>query len=367
MVKLLMLFGISVCLAYCSQKEILKVRLFDRINIDIPLVIMFVMLTLFCGLRTVYNDTWLYNKMFREAPTLTEFLKTDPGFTDNPLFYGFRNFFKYNIIDNCHVFNLLVSAFTNFSFLRIIKKYSVNFAFSIIVFFGVNLYVDTLGGAKQALAVAVLTYAIEALINKRYIVFSIIVYLAVLIHPYAIFCVILPIFVNKPWTIVTYLTIFGFVFILLTFESSLDVFLSAAESAGKDVAEEEIYDNTGINPLRLLVFAIPTILSFLFHENLDSSYEKDKNIFMNMSILSFLVMSLGIFMAANMFGRSAMYFELGSIILLPWIINQIFDKRTANLVYIIAAVCYVGFFIYDNSGFATDYRALTFVEFIKTL
>ncbi len=367
MVKLLMLFGISVCLAYCSQKEILKVRLFDRINIDIPLVVMFIMLTLFCGLRTDYNDTLAYNHQFVIAPTLSEYLDTNPGLTDNPLFYGFRNFFKYNIIDNCHAFNIFVSAITNFCFLRLIKKYSMNFPFSIIVFFGVNLYIDTLAGAKQCLALAILTFAIDALINKKVLTFYLLVFVAMLIHTYAVFLIILPIFTNKPWTIITYLTIFCFIIILLTFESSLELFLSTAEDAGKNISEEEIYDNTGINPLRLAIFGIPAILSFLFHDNLDSGYVREKNVFMNMSIISFLVMSLGIFMAANMFGRCAIYFELGSIILLPWIIEQIFDKRTSNLIVIIASVCYVGFFVYDNNGFSDGYCALTFVEFLKTL
>ncbi len=367
MIKLLVVLGLSLLLAYCSEKELFKFKLFNVITIDVPLIVLIVMLSLFCGLRTNYNDTWLYNRTFKAAPTLAEYWNTQPEIMDNPLFYGFRSFFKHSIVDNCHAFNIFVSAFSNICFIRFIKKYSSSFTFSILLLFATNLYMDTMGAAKQCFALAILTFAIDALIKKRIVVFYIITFIAMLAHPYAIFVVILPLFVNKPWTIFTYLTIFGFAFILLTFESSIEVFLSVAEDAGKSVASEEIYDNTGINPFRLAVYAVPAILSFIFNDNIEPSYDREKSIFMNMSILSFLVMSLGLFMAANMFGRSAIYFELGIIILMPWIIKKVFSQRTATIVFLLAGICYIGFFMYDNSSFGEVYRAKTFMEFIETL
>ena len=88
---------------------------------------------------------------------------------------------------------------------------------------------------------------------------------------------------------------------------------------------------------------------------------------MNMSILSFLVMSLGIFSAANLCGRSAIYFEIGTILILPWIIDEMFDEESHNAAYLLVGGCYLAFFAYMVKDFSSAYRAMGVVEFIKTL
>ncbi len=367
MLKLLILLGVSMCLAYCSQKGILSIALTSKKKLDIPLITMITMLSLFIGLRRNYNDTYLYRRHYAIAPAVSEYLETDPEFTDNPLFYLTQSIFRHHVSENVNVFFLVIAFFSIASIVCFIRKHSNNFPFSMLIFFSVGLFVDFMGAMKQTLAIAVLTYAVTALMDKKYIKFYAIVLIATLFHAYAIFFVILPLFTKTPWTLFTYITIFGFVFILMTFESSLSAFLSAADSMGKDIAAEEIYDNTGINPLRLAVFAIPPLLSFFFQDNLNDSYTTPKSILMNLSLLSFLVMSLGIFMAANMFGRCAGYFEIGSIIMLPWIIKQVFEERTAKLISIFAGIAYIGFFIYDNSGFSSGYSAISVIDFVKTL
>ena len=367
MLEILPLFCLSLFLAYCSQKNNFILKINENIKIDLAFVFLVIALSVFAGLRTNYNDTWLYKLNFKNAVPLSEYLATDPGFFDNPFFYGFQCFFRHNISNNFNLFCMLVSFFIIFSILRLIKKYSKNFVLSMTIFFALALYYDILGAMKQTIAIAILTYAVDALIKKKTLLYLCIVILATLFHSYAIFYLILIIFINRPWSVTTYITVFAIAVLLLTFESTLDMIMSAAEDAGKNLAEEEMKDNNGISPFRLIVFAIPPILTLLFQDNLNPLYDRSKCILVNMSIISFLIMSLGIFTAANMFGRCAGYFLISSIIILPWIIEEIFDKESVKFASIIVGLCYVGFFYMESLGFDAEYTAMGLGEFFLSL
>ena len=78
MLKLMILLAVSMCLAFCSQKGILVIPVAGRFKIDIPLIVMIVMLSLFTGLRTQFNDTPLYIASFNfiEFNTFFSILET---------------------------------------------------------------------------------------------------------------------------------------------------------------------------------------------------------------------------------------------------------------------------------------------------
>lgn len=365
--EILLPFAVSLLLAYCSQNGIFVTAFTKKRNLDLPLIALIIMLSFFCGLRIDYNDTYLYIYNFKNAISVSEYFSTAPGVFDNPLFYGFQSFFRHHISDNYHLYFLTIGTFTNASMLRFIRKHTTNFVLSVTIFFAIGLYFDTMGAMKQTIAIAILTYAVEALIKRKYLLFYIIVFIAMLFHTYAIFFVILPLFLNRPWTVITYATVIGVVVLLFSFESTLTILMSAAEETGKNLAKEELMDNIGTHPLRLAVFAVPPMLSFFFQEYLNESYDSEKKVMMNMSILSFLVMSMGIFTAANLFGRSAGYFEIGSVIILPWIIEEIFDEQSARFMSIIVGICYLGFFMYLSQGFSDAYASIGIGQFFISL
>lgn len=367
MSEILPILFICIILAYCSQNRLFCVRISEKKTLDLPLVIIIVTLVLFCGLRTNFNDTYLYIHTFKNAQPLTEFLKSEPEIVENPLFYSLVCIFRNNISDNYHLFLLAISVFTNTSIILFIRKFSTNFTLSITIYFSIGLYYDTLGAMKQTLAIAILTYAIRALIKKKYIVFYLIVFIAMLFHTYAIFFAILPLFTRKPWTLFTYITIVSVILLMFSFQSTLDMIMSAAEETGKHISSEELLDNIGINPFRLAVFAVPPLLSFIFQTQLEDKYTREMSVLMNMSIISFLVMFMGIFTAANLFGRCSGYFEIGAIIAVPWLLDKIFEERSVQIASIIVGFCYLAFFNFLSQGFDAEYSYITFSQFIQTL
>ncbi len=364
MLRLMILLAISLALAYCSQNGVLVFNITKKYKLDLPLILMILILAFACGLRTSFNDTEVYLATFKNAETLREFINTSPSWTEYPLFDGYMCFFRHNISANGNAYFVSIALFSLGLTIPFIKRHSDDFMFSIVIFFSLGLYVSHMAAMKQCMAIAVLTLAIEALMKKKILLYYIIVFVAVLFHTYAVFFFVLPFFTSKPWTLPTYLLIGATIFALIFFESAINTFLSAADSAGKYLSKEMVLDNGGINPLRLAVFSVPPLLSFAFQEQLENFYDRKKNILISMSILSFLIMSLGLFSAANLFGRSAIYFELGTIVVLPALIKEIFDRKTARFVSSVATICYLGFFAYSLIGFEAGFRTKTFIQFV---
>ncbi len=367
MLKIMILLAVSMCLAYCSQHGILVVPLTQKRKLDIPLIVMIILLSLVVGLRTSYNDTYIYRVSFNNASTFNEYINSSPGLFDNPLFYAFQSIFRHYISANYHLFFIVIAFFTIASFIRFIHKYSHNFTFSIFLFFAIGLYVFCMAAMKQCLAMAILSYAIDHLINGKYIRYYLLLFLAILFHAFAIVFIVLPLFTQKPWTITTFIVIVGIVAFLFTFESTINSVLSVAEDVGKDINDEQVLDTASINPFRLAVYSIPTIISFVFQELLNNNYSKSKNIFTNMAILSFLIMAIGIFGGANMFGRAAIYFDFGMIIVAPWLIDEIFATESRNLSHIFVGGCYLAFFAYMVKDFSSAYHAISLIDFFQTL
>lgn len=367
MTNLLLIFAAALLLAYCSEHRIMVIGRSNGKCIDIPVIIMIVILSFFCGLRTAFNDTSTYIGGFQNAVTLTEFWENKPNLLGNPLYYWFQSFFRHHISDNYHLFFVVISFFTISCFVRFIRRYSTNFTFSVLLFFCLGLYLSNFAAMKQCIAMAVLTLAIPKLLEKKYFQFYLLVFIAMLFHTYAIMYAILPLFTRKPWTSVTYITIFAVVFVLFTFQSTITNFLEYAETLGKDINEEQVFETQSVNVFRLAVFSVPPLLSFVFRGMIWPQLKRAENVMINMSILSFLVMCLGLASAANLFGRSAIYFEIGTIIIMPWIIQKLFTRDSAQLVLSLAAICYFAFFLYDIQTFSSSYAAISFREFVISL
>ena len=89
-----------------------------------------------------------------------------------------------------------------------------------------------------------------------------------------------------------------------------------------------------------------------------------------MSIVSAFILTLGLVQGANLFARMAGYFEIATIIALPWMVKKLFTKQSAQLVTVCASMFYFAYFWYENAinrGFDYDYVADTWWQFIQSL
>ena len=362
---LLPLLIATVVLAYVSHKQAERITARGARyspDKDLAYIFLVIILTLFAGLRTRYNDTENYIRGFLRAPMLWEFV-ADPEnlnpFT-NPLFGLYESALKL-FTNNPQVMIFTTAAFSQICFVRFIKQYSESFAFSMFLYITLGTFIFTLAAIKQVLAMAVLTLAFPYLQKKKWGRYYFLVLLAVLLHTYAFVFAILPLFQTKPWSGFTFVFLLVMASVLLNFEETITAFMEQANDLGKTIAEYEVFDDATINIFRLAVYAVPPLISLVCQKWVLHKSSKTDNVLIHMSIISLAFMILGTQSGANMFGRMGNYFELGTICCLPQMLKKTFEERSYRLIAGIACLCFMGFFVYANAvkiSFDQHYRAI---------
>lgn len=368
---ILIILAIVTGLAYMSQQQSLKYKNSDgRKHWDPYLILLLIFLILFAGLRTYYNDTYNYTVGFLNSENIHDFIlnKNNLELLNNPLFYGFQAFVR-TFTDNPNIFFIICAIIVNFLNLRFIKRNADvhDFAYCMFLYVALGTLMLSLAAQKQTLAMSVLTLALTYLFEKKYFKYYIIVFLAGLIHSYAWLFLFLPILDCKPWTFRTYVLLLSTVFIMYTFQDTISSLIEVADQIGKNISTQEVFDGNQMNILRVLVYSVVPLASFLFKGRINANIDRKHSILIQMSIISLMFMMMGTMDGANMFGRSANYFEIGMICALPWVVRQLFNKKSVSLVLLVASICFSGFYIYDNKNFGNEYRRKGFVQLVEEL
>ena len=344
---------------------------FMRKKSDIFVIIVIFWLSAFSFLRTSYNDTANYIGTFNSAQTVAEGIAngTFTDWTGNPWSMLYRSLMR-ELTDNYHIYFLIPAVLSSFAAVKLFKRYSVNPAFSLLFFFSLGTYIMYMAALKQCLAMFFLLLALPYALDKKYIRFYLLVFVAILFHTHAFMFAIVPLLLEKPWGKVTWALLGATIFAMLTYDYTLGAFMEYAQSIGALVDEGELFDGHSINVLRVLVYWIPALLALIFRRRLFTDSTKEENLFVNMSIVSAFILTLGLVQAANLFARMAGYFEIATAIALPWIIKKLFTKQSAQLVTILACILYFGYFMFEftvSKDFGSDYAAITLWQFIQSL
>ena len=371
MIKLLVLLAASLALAYLSEQKTRADRAVGyrySSGTDWAYVGLVVILTLFAGLRTNYNDTANYMANFRSMPTIAEWL-SDPenlNLFKNPLFYSVECLLK-SVTNDSQWLIFLTSLITQWCFVRFFKRYSEHFCFSIFIYFTLGTFIFSLAALKQVLGMAILTLSFPYLEKKKWLPYYLIVFIAMMVHTYSIAFAVLPLFQIRPWRMFTYLFMVVTVVLMMNFESAITAFMEQANDLGKTLADYEVFDDHTINLFRLAVYAVPPVVSLAFQKWVLYGSDRMDHVLIHMSIISLAFMVMGTQAGANMFARMATYFELGTICILPTMLKKTFDERSFRLITAAACVCFLGFFVYANAiniDFGQEYRSVSLWQFL---
>lgn len=366
MMQAFIILSIVTLLSYLSQRHQQENGM-ENMRWDIYLIILTIFLILMFGLRKSYNDTINYRRGYKLSVDITTFLSERSNFDifSNPLFYAFQSLIR-TMTSNYTYFFLICACYINILNVSFIKKNTEirNFAFSMFIYTAIGTMFLTMAAIKQALAMATLTLALNALMDRKYIKYYLIVFIAGLIHTYAWIFAILPLFYTKPWSFRTLLLLLITLAITYTFKSSIKSILKVADQVGKTVAKEEVFDNNKMNIFRVAIYTIMPVITFLFKSYVNKDIDKKNSLFIQMSIISFMFIILATQNGANMFGRAANYFIYGYICAFPWVIRQIFTSQSVKIVSFAAIIGFTGFFLYDNRDFDKNYQHKTLKELI---
>lgn len=381
MQKLILLYWGTVFLMYLSQtyypvKNQLQGRQSGRCHFmwkksDIFMIIMIFWLVSISFLRQRYNDTENYILGFINAASVVEGIENGlfVDWTGNPLSMLYRSIMR-DLTDNYHIYFFVPALLSSYAVVKLCKRYSVNPAFSMLIFFSVGTYCLFIAAMKQCFAVFFLLMALPYAIDRKYVHFYLLVLIAVLFHTHAFMFAIAPLLIEKPWGKVTWLLLAATLFAMATYDSTLGAFMEYAQSLGAMVAEDEVFDGNSINILRVLVYWVPAIMALVFRQRLFGDSTKTENLFANMSIVSAFILTIGLVEGANLYARMAGYFEIATAITLPWMIKKTFTKQSAQIVTVCAAVLYFGYFWYEfaiTKDFSNNYSAISWWQFIQEL
>ena len=223
---------------------------------------------------------------------------------------------------------------------------------------------------KQSIAVGFLLLALPYAIDKKYIKYYILVFIAMLFHTHAFVFLVVPLFFGKPWGKVTWFLLAAVLISMATYDVTFGALMNTALSMGISIVDWELFDGHSINLIRVVVYWIPALLALFLRNRLFSDSTRTENLFANLSIGAAFVITIGLRQGANLFARMAAYYEIAVGITLPWMINKLFTKQSAQLVSIAAIVLYFVYFLYEfgvSKNFGTDYSAITLWQFLQSL
>ncbi len=193
---------------------------------------------------------------------------------------------------------------------------------------------------------------------------------AVLFHTHCFLFAIIPFLFDKPWGKITWIGLAAVLLIMLTYDTTMGAFMEFAQSIGAQVVDIEVFDGHSINLLRIVVYWIPALLALIFRDRLFFDSSRTENLFVNMSIVSACILTIGLVQAANLFARMAANFEFAIAISLPWILNKLLEKRSATFFSVVAAFLYLGYYLYEfgiSKSFGSNYSAISLWQFIVEL
>lgn len=339
---------------------------------DLYLLVGIFWLTCFAFLRTGYNDTGSYITGFQNAQSLRAGLASGEYFDwiENPLSGLYRDLMR-GITSNYHIYFLLPALVHSIVLMKFCKRYAVNPALTLMIYFSLGTYVMMfLAAFKQGMAMIILMLALPYAHDKKYGTYVLLVLLAMLFHFYAIVYLMVPLLFGKPWGKTTWLMLGITAGTLLTYNSTLGALMAYVDRMGGNIAAEELFDGHSINVLRVAVYWVPALLAFLFRRYVNHNSTRMENLFINMSMLCACILSIGLAEGANLYGRMAGYFEIAIAVAMPYIIQKVFNKRSERWLSGVAALMFFGYFCYEfaiSKNFGAEYRAISLGQFFLEL
>lgn len=316
-------------------------------------------LILWAAYRPHVGDTTAYAQRFNNAPH---------DFSDIPAYIaqikkdqGFELLvavLKCLGVPDYRTFFLILAAFQMWCLVYTFRRYSPNYWISIFLFIASADYMSWMfNGIRQFTAVCMTFAAFRLLVERKFLKFGLIVILAYTIHASALLMLPLALVMQGPAlnrrTMLAVASAALCIPFVDRFTPILETLLS--ETQYGDVMTNEIWiSDDGTHILRVLVYSVPALLVFLGHRYVIRSTDRVMSLCINASMLTMALYLISAVTSGIYVGRLPIYTTFYGYIVLPWAIDQIFDKQSAKLIKFLLVVCYLGFF-YFQMHFTWDY------------
>ena len=344
-----MIIWIAACgIFYSILNKKHKIAAAENATNKIPIllaIITFGYIIFWAGIRSGIADTNTYINMYNALPNnlsaISEFWTSDnkaPGFNTLAII------FKCIISDDYHFWLMFIAMVSGFSVMYAVWKYSDNFFYSAFLFIVTINFTWLLNGIRQFLVVSILFALSDWIIERKTWRYIIAVLILSTIHFTAL--IMIPIYfivTEKPFGLKIILFLIALLLAIVFLEPFIDMLELFLEETQYGGFSEQFANDDGVNPIRVLVAVIPSVIAFLSRKKINHIDDRLLDLCINMSLISAGLYLLGVFTSGILFGRFPIYCELYNIILLPALFKRCFGKNNAIIMYVL---CAVGFLLY---------------------
>lgn len=298
------------------------------------------------------GDTYAYITTFRKMPTtLADLMVYLPTVTKDKGFSVLTSLIKL-VINEREIWYLgILALIQSICLIYVYRKYSTDYFLSIFLFIASTDYISWMyNGIRQFTAVTLIFVATDLMLKKKYVPLIGIILLASTIHGSALLMIpIVFIARGKAWNQKTIMVIIGALIALVfvdNFTSILDVLLEDTQYTNV-VSDWQSWNDDGTNVFRVLVYSVPTLMSFTGRKYIEEDNNAVINLCTNMSIISTGLYLISMGTSGIFMGRLPIYCSLYGYILLPYLIKRMFSKQSGQLIMLIMVSAYVIFYYYQ--------------------
>ena len=322
----------------------------QRVNLFFALMT-FSVIIFFASLRSSVADTGAYISMFKSYPNdlsqidglLNGVAKRYPGFL--VLTVILKKF-----TSDYNVWFTIIAVISGICVMIPLYKYSSNFGVSAFLFMASCQFSWMFNGMRQFLVASIIFACTGLVLRKKFIPYAIIVCLLSTIHTSAL--ILIPMYfivTGEPWNKRTMLFVGGIILAILFTSKFTGMLEDVVENTNYATSMEEFKEtDDGTSIMRIAVESVPVIIAFVYRNRIKDKLTPIIKLSINMSLVSsgFYVISK-IARSGIMLGRLPIYFSMYNLILLPWLIKNIFNKEEKRLVYYLMFVLYIAYFYYQ--------------------
>ena len=311
----------------------------------------FSVIIFFASLRSSVADTAAYVSMFKSYPSdlsqidglLNGVAKRYPGFL--VLTVILKKF-----TSDYNVWFTIIAVISGICVMIPLYKYSSNFGVSAFLFMASCQFSWMFNGMRQFLVASIIFACTGLVLRRKFIPYAIIVCLLSTIHTSAL--ILIPMYfivTGEPWNKRTMLFVGGIILAILFTSKFTGMLEDVVENTDYATSMEEFKEtDDGTSIMRIAVESVPVIIAFVYRNRIKDKLTPIIKLSINMSLVaSGLYVISKIARSGIMLGRLPIYFSMYNLILLPWLIKNIFNKEEKRLVYYLMIILYLVFFYYQ--------------------
>lgn len=310
-------------------------------------------LVLVSGLRSNIGDTGYYKYGFINIvpDNIFSAFETFTLYNGDLGFMVFQSFIKDFISTDPQALLFICALITNVFIMIVLYKYSPAFELSLFLYITTGAYFFTMNTMRQYLISAILFLCIKLIVDGKWLPFFVLVLLLSTMHSSGLIFIPVYFFVRlKPWSKLVVTAIVVTAAVLLLFNqigsSLLDLLMDTQYGHYKEFILSE---DSGANLIRTLVATVPVVLAYLGRKQLEKSNDKLIDVILNFSVLNLVFQILAL--QNLIFARFSVYFGLYNLLLLPWLIKNLFDKQTSAIFYGASLILYIIFYYYEMESY----------------